>query len=410
MFASLLCLLALQTPPDTALPFAPYPVLDTLCSRDFFGRGYVKAGIAVAADYLVRHFNRLNLEPNHGAVYTQTFSIRVSAVHREPRLAAAGHTLRLGTDWLPDAACPSANGRYTALTYDSATWPSLLDGQQEKTALLFKKPRQLEALVAAGGPLPGLAIVCQKALPPHTIAGDHLPYPKVFCTDSAAPRPGQRVSFKLRSRLQEVVARNVVAEVAGTARPDSFIIVGAHYDHLGGIGPHIYFPGANDNASGTAMLMELASYVARHPLRYTVVFAAFAGEEAGLLGSKAFVNAPPMELGRVRFMLNLDLIGSGEDGATLVNAPAVQPDFDLLQAENARIGNALPTLRPRRNAPNSDHYPFAEAKVPAMFLYLQGPYAYYHSVEDKPRPELTLAGFAGTFRLCRAFLAKLAGG
>jgi aminopeptidase YwaD len=110
-------------------------------------------------------------------------------------------------------------------------------------------------------------------------------------------------------------------------------------------------------------------------------------------------------LDKLRFVMNLDLMGSGEDGATLVNAPAVQPDFDILKTLNDTL-HLLPALRPRRNAPNSDHYPFAMAGYPAMFMYLQGPYSEYHSVGDRPEG-LSLAGFDNTFKLLSAFLSRL---
>ncbi len=85
----------------------------------------------------------------------------------------------------------------------------------------------------------------------------------------------------------------------------------------------------------------------------------------------------------------------------------MQPDFNLLQSINDSL-KALPRLKPRRNAPNSDHYPFALAGVPAMFLYLEGPYAQYHDIYDRPEG-LSLAGFEGTFRLLNRFLERLQG-
>ena len=88
-----------------------------------------------------------------------------------------------------------------------------------------------------------------------------------------------------------------------------------------------------------------------------------------------------------------------------MNAPAIQFDFDHLLALNAKL-HALNGIRPRRNAPNSDHYPFSQAGVPAMFLYLQGPYTHYHDVNDRPEA-LTLAGFDGTFKLLSAFITTL---
>ena len=88
--------------------------------------------------------------------------------------------------------------------------------------------------------------------------------------------------------------QNLAAVVRGTIRPDSFLIVSAHYDHLGMMGPHVYFPGANDNASGVALLLELAAHYAKPENRpaYSVVFLLFGAEEAGLVGSRLLRGAP----------------------------------------------------------------------------------------------------------------------
>jgi Zn-dependent M28 family amino/carboxypeptidase len=92
--------------------------------------------------------------------------------------------------------------------------------------------------------------------------------------------------------------------VPGTLHPDSFVVFTAHYDHLGLMGRHNFFPGANDNASGVALLISLADYFQHHPQPYSVVFLAFSGEEAGLLGSGYFADHPPIKLSSVRFLIN----------------------------------------------------------------------------------------------------------
>lgn len=410
MIGVLLCWVGLQLPPDSTLPFAPRPVVDTLCSKAFFGRGYQRGGAAKAAEYLSRRMAGAGVAPGAGGgSYMQPFRFPLNRIDAEPTLRVAGKKLRLGQDFLPDASTPSAHLHLKAWRYDSLAWSTLSERERKGLALVFKSAKQRARFEKTKEPKPLLALVCHTQLPAHTLEAEAAPYPTLHITDSAAPQPGAPVRYAVASVAGEASTANVVGMVRGTVQPDSFLIVGAHYDHLGGFGKRVYFPGANDNASGTTLLLELATAIARQPLRYTVVFVAFSGEEAGLQGSSYFVQHSPIPLERVRFMLNLDLIGSGEEGATGVNAPAVQPDFDQLLLVNRRLATPLPALRGRRNAPNSDHYPFAQAGVPALFLYLQGPYTFYHSIQDRPRPELTLAGFEQTYRLCRGFLAQLAG-
>jgi Zn-dependent M28 family amino/carboxypeptidase len=85
------------------------------------------------------------------------------------------------------------------------------------------------------------------------------------------------------------------------------------------MGEDTYFPGANDNASGISLLMNLAKYYAANPQEYSIGFICFAGEEAGLVGSHYFTENPLVSLKKVRFLLNTDLAGTGEEGITVVN-------------------------------------------------------------------------------------------
>ncbi len=103
--------------------------------------------------------------------------------------------------------------------------------------------------------------------------------------------------------LQEkVMARNVVGLLEGSdpMLKNSFLVVGGHYDHLGMMGPHALFPGANDNASGVAMLLYLSQHYANNPPEYSMVFIAFSAEEAGLLGSDYFLQNPPFETEKIK--------------------------------------------------------------------------------------------------------------
>lgn len=112
-------------------------------------------------------------------------------------------------------------------------------------------------------------------------------------------------------------ARNVVGHVRGTTSPDDVIVVSAHFDHLGVRDGAVYY-GADDNASGSAALLALAAYVVRHPLRHSVVFAAFDAEELGLRGAEAFVRALPFPKHRLRLDINVDMISRGDDGRLFV--------------------------------------------------------------------------------------------
>src|SRR5690606_30456084 len=97
------------------------------------------------------------------------------------------------------------------------------------------------------------------------------------------------------SGSEPLPAANVVGMVRGTDDPDEYIVVTAHFDHLGRQGNQVYH-GADDNASGTAGLIELARYFAAHPPEHSMIFAALDAEEHGLLGARHFVADPPVPL------------------------------------------------------------------------------------------------------------------
>ena len=177
------------------------------------------------------------------------------------------------------------------------------------------------------------------------------------------------------------ICNNVIGYIEGTEKKDSLVVFSAHYDHLGRMGAATYCPGANDNASGTSMLLALAKYYSVNKPKYTTVFIAFSGEETGLLGSKYFVEHPLVKLKHIKFVQNLDIMGSGEDGITVVNATIFPEIFDRLNAINEKE-KLLTQIKKRGKAANSDHYWFSEKGIPAFFIYTMGPNKNYHDVFD----------------------------
>ena len=159
-----------------------------------------------------------------------------------------------------------------------------------------------------------------------------------------------------------------------------------------------------------AQLLELAAHYARPENRpaCSVVFLLFGAEEAGLVGSRYFVAHPLVPLRRIKFLVNLDLLGTGETGATVVNGRVFEVPYRRLLALN-EARHYLPALGARGPAANSDHFPFSEAGVPAFFLYTRGGSPADHDVHDRPAA-LSLAGFAGAFGLVRDFLGELGAG
>ncbi|HPF35972.1 MAG TPA: M20/M25/M40 family metallo-hydrolase [Candidatus Krumholzibacteria bacterium] len=205
--------------------------------------------------------------------------------------------------------------------------------------------------------------------------------------------------------LQGATGRNVLGLLPGRGPlADRVVVIGAHYDHLGlrlddaGAVTGVYH-GAEDNASGVAVLVELArrAVAADADARRTLLFAAFAGEEVGLQGSRWLVDHLPVPREGIDLMLNLDSVGRLRDARLYVGGVGSADGLrDLVTAANAPHGLTLELSDGGWDA--SDHVAFNAAGVPVLFLFT-GPHPQYHSVDDtadrvEPAPLLRVAGFA----------------
>jgi len=200
--------------------------------------------------------------------------------------------------------------------------------------------------------------------------------------------------------------QNVLGMVKGSEEPDSIVVFTAHYDHLGCMGKGNIFRGANDNASGTAMVLTLAEYFAKpeNKPKYTMAFLFFAAEESGLLGSEFFVKNPLFPLAQIKALVNLDMVGSGSDGITLVNGEKNSLITSVFQSLNTK-NSYFPNIQIRGEACNSDHCLFDKVGVPAVFIYTRGDECKeYHNLDDKPE-NLPLTKFKELKQLLIEFAA-----
>jgi Iap family predicted aminopeptidase len=236
-----------------------------------------------------------------------------------------------------------------------------------------------------------------------SVATEALPFPLIEVSSPLLSDSSASIALSVRNQLLvRRTARNVLGMVKGAGK--GWIVIGAHYDHLGRMGPDTYFPGANDNASGTAMLLSLAEHFAKGKKpRHNLLFVAFAGEEAGLIGSEWCAVDRPIDWKQARMMINLDILGTGDDGVMVVNATAQKKAYDRLVALNGAKGH-LKEVRARGPACNSDHCPFVQRGVPAVYLYTLGGAAHYHDVNDRA-DTLPLTAFANLHALLREFIA-----
>ena len=170
---------------------------------------------------------------------------------------------------------------------------------------------------------------------------------------------------------------------------------------MGGLGANTFFPGANDNASGVSVLLNLIKFYVANPPKYKIVFIFFAGEEAGLLGSKAFIESNTISLNKIKFLINLDLLGTGNNGIMVVNGNLHEKEFNRLQVINSE-NRYVNEIKKRGKAANSDHYWFSENGVPCFFIYTLGGPSAYHDVNDVEK-NLPLTDYVDVFKLITEF-------
>ncbi len=379
----------------------------TLTAPEFHGRGYVREGDRKAGQWIQEQFAQIGLRPI-GQRYIQAFRHDVWTFPEDPLLQIGKKKLRPGLDFMPDAASSGGDERLRLVHLDTGIFsdPEALRQWQQKDlsrAALCYDQRWEQAVWELEQPLrPALHLIVQENL--------------IF---SIADRPRRPPTLRLRERPQvrrvryalhtqaqpDYESHNIMGMIEGKTQPDSVVVFTAHYDHLGGWGK-VYFPGANDNASGVALLLELARHYAQHPPKYTIAFMAFAGEEAGLKGSRFYVEHPRFPLSQIKFLVNLDLTGTGKTGATVVNATAYPEAYRHLKSLN-ETGGYLRALQARNPAPNSDQHFFHLAGVPCFFIYLttDRPIPYHHP--EDTLDQIRLSGVRGLFRLLVDFEKNL---
>lgn len=395
----------------------------TLSGPSMGGRGYVDKGRERAAGYIQRKFAEMGLQPvGADSAWHQYYSFPVNTFPGRVQLSVNGKELAPGAAFLVDARSPAFRSERMKVSkadlsrlHTAEKWTAQQAKflKQERTWLLkgidsLSRRLSLSRSQLLAGLPRGAYIVPVQGKMNWTVGTDTIPATVFYVQDSALGRKPKKVAIDVQAKYERSLrSSNVIAKVPGTTVPDSFLVISAHYDHLGKMGDNAVFPGASDNASGTAMLLYLASYYAAHPQRYSLLFIAFSGEEAGLKGSKYYTEHPLVPLEQLRFLINLDIMGDASQGITVVNATEQPRAFALLQQINQQKGY-LPEIRSRGKAANSDHHFFSEAGVPAFFLYSNGGPGYYHDIFDKPNT-LPLTNIPQVARLLVDFIGELSG-
>jgi len=396
-------------------------LIDTLSSSWMQGRGYVNGGDRKAAGFLAGEFGKMDLL-SFAPGYNQLYSFPMNSFPGKLEAYANGKKLKAGSDFQVWAATPDMKGTYKIASLTSAI---LLNTKKlkkfyshnynEKFILIDKKGITEKKALAVIDSLNfynflharGFIFVSDTKLVWSVMIGSKARnYTIVDLMREALPEKPKTITLEVESEfVPKHEAANVIGWIKGQAQPDTFLVFTAHYDHLGRMGRDVYYPGANDNASGTAMVTDLARHYSQpgNQPYYSMVFILLSGEEAGLLGAKYCASHPPFDLKKIKFLVNLDMVGTGSEGITVVNASKFRDAYSRMVKINADNEYIL-TVKERGESCNSDHCPFYEKGVPAVFVYSLGKeFTEYHNPDDQSI-KLPLSEYNDIFRLMRDFM------
>jgi hypothetical protein len=423
-------------------------ITSRLTDDDFAGRGTGTGNDTLAAAYIMREFRKANLDPFTGDGL-QRFSVNVSVeAGKANRLIINGQALVPGTDFVPLALTANSalnaevafcgygfmaandsmqwndyqgldlNGKwvlmlrgypesnasasaYSTLSSDrmkvmsarenGAAGVLLVSGEEWDAADNLDKPARSES--SAGIPVMHI----KRAVADTILKTSGKSLKELEKTANTSLRPGSFMTASTADGEAEAVAKdastaNVVMVIEGAKLKDEYVIVGAHFDHLGMGGPGsssriqdtvAIHSGADDNASGVALMIELAEKLASDKGKHarSIMFVAFTGEEMGLLGSKYFVENMGISPSAVNLMVNLDMVGRMKEGNGVqvggVGTAAGLRDTVLSFNDTTLLSLSFTD----EGYGPSDHSSFYGKNIPVLFI-TTGPHFDYHTPFD----------------------------
>lgn len=366
---------------------------DTLASEYMAGRAYVDEGDKKAATFIRNElkesgvkllgengFQKLNFPINN------IMDLKVSMRYlKKP--------LKLGEDYLVFGSSPSANmelENVKPLVFNTKKQIEEIKTKKLQDKVLLFNTQSLSYVdiivflrsLKKENVTPKLAVIQGYDKIPYYTGRALMDFPILQLKGNIIDKKIKHLALEIKSEfISSYQSQNVWGIVEGTKYKDSCFVFIAHYDHLGKVGD-VHFPGANDNASGVAVLLDLAKYYAKNPAEHSVVFIFATGEEVGLLGSKFAAENPYIDLEKVKFLFNLDMCGTGATGVAVINGLKEPEAGKLLQEINNENQWFIKVFLGDESC-NSDHCHFVQKGVPAHFLFTYGcEYNEYHTIYD----------------------------
>jgi hypothetical protein len=383
-----------------------------LSSDNMEGRRAGTPGEKLAADYIISSFEKTGLKPlGDSGKWRQTFEIYDGRDISQCHFTINNKELTLNKEYFPlafSAGGKAAGSPAVALQEKGSPWfydlKDLLDAAAGNPHFNIEKALREKTKTLAGRgasavifynssneePEEGVEFSQEEGVVPEKI-------PAVYITLAGRKKYLNDISQSLDVRMDIKMTEkkrwghNVIGYLDKGA--PYTVVIGAHYDHLGfgQDGNSLYrgsqkmiHPGADDNASGTAALMELARMLRKtKDLKSNYLFIAFSGEESGLLGSKYFTHHPTVDLSKISYMLNMDMIGRLNDSSHLlfIGGYGTSPAWSPVIGSSVNKKTLAIHLDSSGTGP-SDHTSFYLKDIPVLFFFT-GIHPDYHKPGDK---------------------------
>lgn len=367
-------------------------IVNELCKSKYEGRGYVNDGVRKAETYLADQYRKAGVDK----VTLQSFSIDINTFPGEAKMSVDGKALTPGTQFVIREYSPGAHGTFPLYYVDTTNYDfdkitTDLAKPENKNCFVVvdfwfpykhgREFRQLERKAEFANA--GMLYTWSTPLKFYKAYGEKVWEKPILWAGPDFPKDAKSITVDIDHEFRpNYKCNNVIAKIEGR-RHDSTIVFIAHYDHLGHLGKDLYFPGANDNASGNAALVTLANYYVQNRPEFDMIFLSVAGEEANLRGSTFFVEHPTLPLENIKYLIDLDMIGDDNPVQYCEVSDAGMRGFALLEQLNEE-GHYFDSLNRGALAANSDHYPFAKNGVPCIFFENESgsTFPFYHTAQD----------------------------
>ena len=394
--------------------------ISVLASDEFHGRGYTNDGLLKAENYLAEKFKLIGLNPVYTS-YKQPVVYPINIL-KGVQFSINDSIKSFGNDYIisPTAQSEEINSEVFLVSNDIFKLPQHRESEIFKLLALNKgkipvldfrgvDEELTNNLISFSAYLnqektlydfPALIQIQDKLT--HGLSGEQDNF--IIIQTAIQINENDKVSLRVEAELNEnFKSHNIVGNLKGV-KNDSAIFITAHFDHLGQVNNTI-FHGANDNASGVSMLLQLAEYFTKNPTKHQLYFYAFTGEEAGLQGAMTAVENLPVPKEKIKFLINLDILGTGDEGIQVVNSKIYEREFNILNTINKKQ-NLVEQIKLRGEACNSDHCAFHLKGIPSFFIYTLGGIAHYHDPLDKPET-LPLTDYYDIYKLLIQFIERL---